>query len=131
MAKKNNQNITSANTNTFIKGLNKDSNTTFVQEGMWVHARNAVNNTIEGDLGTISNEASNTLCVSVLQNAPVSPSAIKKIIGVIHLFADKWVIFSSVNDQVNTSFSLYSEIGLFEEDECTYRVIVEQDRCLG
>ena len=131
MAKQNNQNITSTNTNTFIKGLNKDSNTTFVQEGMWVHARNAVNNTIEGDLGTISNEASNALCVSVLQLAPVSPFAIKKIIGAIHLFADKWVIFSSVNDQVNTSQSLYSEIGLFEEDECTYRVIAEQATCLN
>lgn len=131
MAKQNNQNITTTNTNTFIKGLNKDSNTTFVQEGMWVHARNAVNNTVEGDLGTISNEASNILCVSVLENVSVSPLAIKKIIGAIHLFADKWVIFSSVNDQVNTGLSLYSEIGLFEEDECTYRVIAEQDTCLN
>ena len=42
---------TSQNINhSFTKGLNKDSDPSFVQDGMWTHARNAVNNTVEGDL---------------------------------------------------------------------------------
>ena len=41
-------------TSSFIKGLNKDSDPSFVSEGMWTHAVNAVNNTIEGDIGTVS-----------------------------------------------------------------------------
>jgi hypothetical protein len=131
MSKKDQQNITSTTTETFIKGLNKDSDATFIQEGMWAHARNAVNNTLEGDLGTLSNEASNALCAKVLNLAPVQPTDIKKIIGAIHLFADKWVIFSSVNSRVNPKESLYSEIGLFEEDSCNYRVIAEDKRCLN
>jgi hypothetical protein len=53
---KNIQNTSQSATNTFIKGLNKDSDASFVQEGMWTHARNAVNNTEEGNLGTLSNE---------------------------------------------------------------------------
>jgi hypothetical protein len=132
MAKENQSNINSTSSNTFIKGLNKDTDASFIQEGMWAHARNAVNNTLEGDLGTLSNETSNALCSKVLVNAPVNPlNSIKKIIGAIHLYADKWVIFSSVNSSVNTNLSEYSEIGLFEEDTCNYRVIVETNSCLN
>jgi hypothetical protein len=132
MAKENQSNINSTSSNTFIKGLNKDTDASFIQEGMWAHARNAVNNTLEGDLGTLSNETSNALCSRVLVNAPVDPlNSIKKIVGAIHLYADKWVIFSSVNNSINTNFSEYSEIGLFEEDSCNYRVIVEAGRCLN
>ena len=32
--------------NSFVKGLNKDYDASFVEEGMWIHARNAVNNTV-------------------------------------------------------------------------------------
>lgn len=131
MAEDKKQNITNTTTETFVKGLNKDSDATFIQEGMWAHARNAVNNTLEGDLGTLSNEASNKLCTKVLTKAPVLSTDIKKIIGAIHLFADKWVIFSSVNSGVNPTELLYSEIGLFEEELCNYRVIAEQSRCLN
>jgi hypothetical protein len=131
MSKDKQQNINSVTTETFVKGMNKDSDPTFIQEGMWAHARNAVNNTLEGDLGTLSNEASNELCARVLVNAPVQQPGIKKIIGALHLFADKWVVFSSVNSLNNPTISLYSEIGLFEEDSCSYRVIVEQATCLN
>jgi hypothetical protein len=131
MSKDKQQNINSITTETFVKGMNKDSDPTFIQEGMWAHARNAVNNTLEGDLGTLSNEASNELCTRVLTGAPVQQPGIKKIIGALHLFADKWVVFSSVNSLNNPTLSLYSEIGLFEEDSCSYRVIVEQDSCLN
>ena len=56
---------TSQNINhSFTKGLNKDSDPSFVQDGMWTYARNAVNNTVEGDLGAISNETSNFLCAT-------------------------------------------------------------------
>ena len=55
--------------NSFIKGLNKDSDPSYVQEGMWTHAINATNNTIEGDIGSLSNEPSNFLC---LVNNPIN-----------------------------------------------------------
>ena len=119
-------NTNNVQTNTFIKGLNKDSDPSFVQEGMWTHARNASNNTATGDLGTISNEESNALCVKVMQ--AVTGNNIE-IVGAIHLFSDKWVVYSvqySPLDEV----SIASEIGLFEEDVCRYRVIVN-DSCLN
>jgi len=112
-------------TKSFVKGLNKDYDASFLQDGMWVHARNAVNNTIEGDAGTISNESSNALCSSVGSDLPnLKPY----IIGCINLFSGKWLIYSvmyNASDVVITS-----EIGLFEEDECRYRPIV-RDACLG
>jgi len=43
----NNQNPTST-TNLFNKGMVKDFNDTFVGEGLWTHARNAVNNSHDG-----------------------------------------------------------------------------------
>ena len=63
MAKKSGlQDVSSDVTNSFVKGLNKDSEPSYVTEGMWTHAVNATNSTIEGDLGSISNESSNYLC---------------------------------------------------------------------
>jgi hypothetical protein len=126
MARGNKQNSTSIQTNTFMKGLNKDSDPSFVSEGMWTHARNAVNNTSEGDLGTISNESSNYLCSRVAESIT---NGRKIIVGAIHLYSDKWVIYTAVHvaGQIN---SINSEIGLFEEDLCRYRPIV-QDPCLN
>ena len=46
----NTQNPTS-NTNLFNKGMVKDFNDTFVGEGLWTHARNAVNNSHDGQIG--------------------------------------------------------------------------------
>jgi|688.fasta_scaffold00084_9 hypothetical protein len=127
MAKKNqNQNTNSQQTNSFIKGLNKDADPLFVQEGMWTHARNAVNNTVEGDLGTISNEESNFLCAKV---GTTMGSSFVYIIGKIHLYSDKWIVYSVAYDQLNTT-PINSEIGLFEADQCIYRPIV-QDVCLN
>lgn len=127
MAKKNqNQNTNNQQTNSFIKGLNKDADPLFVQEGMWTHARNAVNNTVEGDLGTISNEESNFLCAKV---GTTMGSSFVYIVGKIHLYSDKWIIYSVAYDQLNTT-PINSEIGLFESDQCKYRPIV-QDVCLN
>jgi hypothetical protein len=126
MAKSRSQDITQTSTNTFVKGLNKDSDPSFVSEGMWTHARNAVNNTAEGDLGTISNESANYLCATT---AETILNGRKVIVGAIHLYSDKWVIYTAVHVSGQLE-SINSEIGLFEEDQCKYRPIV-QDPCLN
>lgn len=99
-------------TNTFTKGMVKDMNETFVGEGLWTHARNAVNNSHDGQMGVIGNEPANLRCVTL----PYT------LIGVIHLTDDQWVVFTT-ND-------VDSEIGVFDESACSYRRIVN-DRCLN
>jgi hypothetical protein len=121
------QNTNQTITNSFIKGLNKDSDPSYVQEGMWTHARNISNNTFEGDLGTLSNESSNYLCLTTGATMPTAVTEIK-IIGAIQLFSDKWIIFTAGHN-VNGR-PVMSEIGLFEEERCIYRPIV-QDACLA
>jgi hypothetical protein len=121
------QNTNQTITNSFIKGLNKDSDPSYVQEGMWTHARNTTNNTFEGDLGTLSNESANYLCFTTGASMPLTAVS-KHIIGAVQLFSDKWLIYTAGHN--NTGQSVMSEIGLFEEDRCTYRPIV-QDACLG
>ena len=59
------QNTSELITNSFTKGLNKDSDPSFVSPGMWTHAINIVNNTREGDVSTLSNESSNFLCARI------------------------------------------------------------------
>ena len=128
MAKqKNIQDTTSTQTNTFIKGLNKDSDPSYVTEGMWTHTINTVNNTSEGDIGTLSNEASNFLCGTTALSMPASVTK-KHIIGTIYLYSDKWIIFTAGHNALGQPIT--SEIGLFEEDICLYRPIV-QDSCLA
>ena len=126
MAKKNIQDTNQNITHSFIKGLNKDSDPSYVQEGMWTHAINATNNTIEGDIGTLSNESSNFLCISAGTTMP-STVVNKYIIGAVYLFSDKWIIFTAGHNALGQPSR--SEIGLFEEERCIYRPIV-QDRCL-
>jgi hypothetical protein len=113
-------------TNSFVKGLNKDSDSSFMTEGMWTHARNVVNNTIEGNLGTLSGEPANYLCAVA---GSTLTGGRKVIVGAIHLFSDKWLIFTAVHNDIQLN-SINSEIGLFEEDLCKYRPIV-QDPCLN
>jgi hypothetical protein len=62
-------------TNTFTKGMVKDFNDTFIGEGLWTHARNAVNNSHDGQIGVIGNEPANLFCVQL----PYT------VIGCIHL----------------------------------------------
>jgi len=127
MAKRRNLgNTTNVQSNSFVKGLNKDSDFTYVQNGMWTHARNATNNTIEGNQGTISNASSNELCATAGSEMPTNYGQ-RYIIGAVHLFADKWVIYTVGHNATDTA--TMSEIGLFEEDSCNYRPIV-QDACL-
>ena len=65
-------------TNTFTKGMVKDFNDTFIGEGLWTHARNAVNNSHDGQIGVIGNEPANLFCVQL----PYT------VIGCIHLSED-------------------------------------------
>ena len=126
MAKKTGpQNIDQNKINTFLKGLNKDSEPSFVNEGMWIHARNAVNNTKQGDIGALANEPANEFCIRSGETLP----GIKYIIGAIYLYSDKWLIFTAAHSPVGSNASIGSEIGLFENDYCRYRPIV-QDNCL-
>lgn len=99
-------------TNSFTKGMVKDINETFVGEGLWTHARNLVNNNHDGQTGIVGNEPANLHCVTL----PYT------LIGAIHLSDDQWAIFTT--DDVD------SEIGVFDESQCTYTKKVN-DRCLN
>ena len=108
----NQQNLNSAKTNSFNKGLIKDFNDSFVPEGVWTNAINAVTNSHLGEIGVISNEPSNVFCVTV----PYT------IIGLVRRTSDTWVVFSTNN--------VLSEIGIFTESDCSYKKVV-RDTCLG
>jgi hypothetical protein len=99
-------NNTPAVTNTFNKGMVKDVNETYSGEGVWTHARNAVNNSHDGQLGVLGNEPANLHMVDI----PYT------IIGCIHITDDEWCIFST--DDVN------SEIGIFDESKSEYKKVV-------
>ena len=102
----------SVNTNSFIKGMNKDITPSMESNQQWWHARNLVNNSSDGDLGIVGNEPSNLSC-------GVIPYT---VIGAIHRYGDEWVIYST--DDIN------SEIGLFDDSECKYTTLVN-DPCLN
>jgi hypothetical protein len=99
-------------TNTFNKGMVKDYNETFVGEGLYTHARNAINNTHHGQIGVLGNEPSNLSCY----NFPYT------VIGAIHMYDDVWAIFTT-NDTD-------SEIGIFDDSQCSYSTIVN-NKCLN
>jgi hypothetical protein len=110
MAKQNSS--TGSESHTFDKSLQRNVSNFYEPKNTWSFARNAINNSVTGDLGELGNEPANKLCGL----APYT------IIGVIHLFADSWVIMSTDNTNC--------EIGLFEQEQCTYRKIVN-DPCLS
>lgn len=107
------------NTNTFNKGMMKDYNESFIGDGLYTHARNAVNSSHDGQVGVIGNEPSNLFCVEI----PYT------VIGTVHLTDDQWIIFST--DDTN------SEIGIFDESACSYSALRSPDNnpinfnCLG
>lgn len=106
------QNTSSVHTEVFNKGLYKDINDIYISEGQWTHARNVVNNSSSGDIGVIGNEQANILC----SQAPY------QIIGTVYLTDGKWAIYSTNNHTVQDN--LPSEIGLFDENTCSYYTIV-------
>jgi hypothetical protein len=90
----------------FVKGLNKDVADIFMPETIWTNAVNAINNSHQGETGTLSNEPANYLADS----APYT------IIGYAHKEEGRWVIFSTNNGA--------SEIGIFDEVTETYQSVV-------
>ena len=112
MAKKRQQNkkklpsTSSVNTSTPIKGMIKDVDSAYFSKENWWHARNLANNSIDGDTGVVGNEPANLSCGEV----PYT------IIGTIHLYGDKWVLYAT--DDSN------SEIGLFDDSKCEYTTLV-------
>lgn len=127
MADKNLQDTSQIINDSFIKGLNKDSDPSYVTEGMWTHAINMVNNSKTGKVGSISNESANYLCFNTGTYMPAI-AVEKHVIGTIYLFSDTWVIFTVGHNIVGQPVS--SEIGLFQEEQCLYRPIVI-DACLN
>lgn len=121
------QNTTQIITRSFNKGMNKDSDPSFMGEGMWSHARNTVNNDVEGNLGALSNESANYLCMTAGLTMPTNVVN-RYIIGAIQLFAENWLIFTAGHD--NTGRPVMSEIGLLNSNDCNYFPIV-QDACLS
>jgi len=107
-----NSNSSSVQTNSFIKGMNKDITPSLENNQAWWHARNIANNSEDGDLGVIGNEPANLSC-------GVIPYT---VIGAIHRYGDEWIVYST--DDVS------SEIGRFDDSECKYETIVN-DPCLN
>jgi hypothetical protein len=105
-------NTSSMQTRSFQKGMIKDIDESLMDEGTYLNARNAVNNSRSGDMGIIGNEPSTEFCTS----APYT------VIGAIHLYADRWAVFSTDNTE--------SEVGIFDESDCSYITVVN-DQCLG
>ena len=99
-------------TNSFSKGMLKDYNESFIGDGFWTHARNAVNNSHDGQVGIIGNEPANLHCVDL----PYT------LVGIVHLSDDQWAVFTT--DDTN------SEIGIFDESECSYTKVIN-DSCLN
>jgi hypothetical protein len=106
------QNTSSVDSRVFLKGMVKDTNASYQAKESWSHARNAANNSVDGDLGVIGNEPANLACAKV----PYT------IIGAIHTYNDQWVLYST--DDIN------SEIGLFDDSKCEYTTLVN-DPCLN
>lgn len=100
----NNQN--NNKTASFDKGLNVDIKDYHSSTREWTFARNAIPNSITGDIGDIGSEPANVLSIK----APYT------IIGFIYLFGDTWAVFST--DDTN------SEIGRFVESTSTYTTVV-------
>ena len=114
------QNTSSNKTDGFDKDLVTDLNDFHLPANSWTYARNAINNSVTGDLGKLGNEPSNLDCLLSSLNKPYT------IIGVIHLEADIFAIYST--DDTN------SEIGIFTESKCGQTeayVTAVNDPCLA
>lgn len=99
--------------NNFVNGLNKDISKHLLPEGSYFHAKNAVNNTHEGNQYTLSTEAAKLACITL----PYT------LIGAIPLDGGQWCVFTT-ND-------VDSEIGIADIDNCTYTTLTHNQPCLN
>ena len=106
------QDTSKVESNQFFKGMTKDPDMSVLGKENWSHAINAINNSAKGDVGVIGNEQANLLCADVPY----------QIIGGIHLFGDKWILYSTDNTS--------SEIGIFDDSKCEYKTFIN-DECLS
>lgn len=107
------QNTSSVSTSVTSKvGLVADLTDSLLSNEQYSHARNAVRNSKDGDLGALGNEPSNLDCIT----APY------KIVGTIPLPNDEIIIFSTNN--------VASEIGLGNRATCSYTKLYN-DQCLN
>ena len=106
------QGSSTGKTNSFVKGMIKDYSEIYIPEGVWTNAINAINTSHKGDEGSLGNEQSNRYCASSTYT----------IIGILHKYRTEWVVFSTDNT--------FSEIGIFDEADCSYTVLVN-DQCLN
>jgi hypothetical protein len=103
----------------FAKNLVEDVSNYLLDDNSWTQARNAINNSKSGDMGSIGNEPSNRFCIEIVDEQTGAPLT---IIGTVHVKADVWVLFST--DDSN------SEIGIFKEESCSYFKVANSD-CLN
>lgn len=100
--------------NNFTKGMNTDVYPKYQPEGSYRFAMNAVLETQEGDLPSISNELGNVFCAN---NFPTT----KRVIG--HVVTDTDDIVLALYDPAG-----FDEIGLFNSTTCTYTTVAK-GRC--
>lgn len=105
--------------NNFTKGLNTDIHPKHQEEGTYRFALNAVLETKEGDIPSISNELGDVFCAFGFP-------ADKKIIGHTLTDDDDIVVFVYDPDPDRPSH----EIGIYNPNNCTYTKIVG-DQCLN
>lgn len=110
MAEQNTSNIDTVVTSK--PALVTDLNSSFISKEQYSHARNAVRNSKDGDLGTIGNEPSLIKCYS----APY------KIVGIISLPDNTDLVFSTDNTN--------SEIGVGDPKTCSYKKLLNL-KCLN
>ena len=106
------ENTSNIYTNTPQKGLITDLHESYVGKELWTFARNVQTNSHLGQIQYIQNEPSNIHCVDL----PYDP------IGFVKLLRNRWMVFTT--DNVN------SEIGIFDETDCSYIKIIN-DSCLN
>ena len=111
MAKSRNNNSADSQ-NLFAGGMNKEVSHFGMGESDYISARNAINRSIKGDVGSRITEPSNIYCTG----APFT------IIGAENLYDDVWVLFSTNNTT--------SEIGIFTSKKCTYERTARSN-CMG
>lgn len=97
----------------FSGGMVQDMLDDFVKSDFYRYARNATNILPDGGGGGISTECSNIKCTDI-------PYV---LIGAIPMNGSEWMLFFT--DDVN------SEIGIFNEDTCTYTTLTGNQPCLG
>lgn len=106
------QDLTNIYTNAPSKGLVTDLDDILVGKEYWTHARNAVTNSHQGNLQFLQNEPSTRECLTLRYDP----------IGFIKILNSRWVVFSTNN--------VDSEIGVFDESDCTYTKLVN-NKCLN